>query len=233
MATAHLLDPVTVDVVSDIVCPWCFLGKHRLDRAIALVPEIDIEVHFRPYILDESVPPAGVGRTAWMEQRFGGRGEGPARIRAMHESLTELGAAEDIPFDFDAIRIQPNSLDAHRLIRWAGVEGVQGAVVERLFRLFFCEGADIGDPAVLRAAAEAGGLDGAMVSRLLASDADSDAVHQEIANARRVGITGVPCFIFDGRLAVMGAESPETLAMAIRQVFNQRAGGEAGEPEQV
>ncbi|WP_334177216.1 DsbA family oxidoreductase [Pseudoxanthobacter sp.] len=223
MTTTHLLDPVTVDVVSDVVCPWCFLGKHRLDRAIAMVPEVTVEVHFRPYILDESVPPAGVERTAWMEARFGHGGDGPARIRAVHESLTELGAAEDIPFAFDAIRLQPSSLDAHRLIRWAGVEGVQDEMVERLFRLFFCEGADIGDAAVLRTAAEACGMDGAMVARLLASDADTQAVAQEIETARRIGVTGVPCFIFDGRLAVMGAESAETLAMAIRQAFNQRA----------
>ncbi|CAG1003362.1 MAG: DsbA family protein [Rhizobiaceae bacterium] len=217
---------ITVDVVSDVVCPWCYLGQKRLDRAIAATPEIDVTVDWRPYQLDPTIPPGGIDRQQYMLAKFGD----PARIAQIHQRLVDLGAAEGIDFAFEAIRIAPNTLDAHRLIRWAGTagDGVQDRVVRRLFRLNFEEGANIGDLAVLADAAAEAGMDDAVVRTLLPSGADVEAVKTEIATASRMGITGVPCFLLEGRYAVMGAQDAEVIADAIRRVAEAKAKGEIG-----
>ncbi|MDB4273620.1 DsbA family protein [bacterium] len=215
---------ITIDVVSDVVCPWCYLGQKRLDRAIAATPEIGVVVNWRPYQLDPTIPPGGVDRQQYMLAKFGD----PDRIAQIHQRLVGLGAAEGIAFAFDAIRVAPNTLDAHRVIRWAGAagDGVQDGLVRRLFRLNFEEGADVGDPAVLAEAAAEAGMDDAVVRTLLPSGADVDAVMAEIATASRMGITGVPCFLLEGRYAVMGAQDAEVLADAIRRVAEAKANGE-------
>lgn len=217
---------ITVDVVSDVVCPWCYLGQKRLDRAIAATPEIDVTVDWRPYQLDPTIPPGGIDRQQYMLAKFGD----PARIAQIHQRLVDLGAAEGIDFAFEAIRIAPNTLDAHRLIRWAGTagDGVQDRVVRRLFRLNFEEGANIGDLAVLADAAAEAGMDDAVVRTLLPSGADVEAVKTEIATTSRMGITGVPCFLLEGRYAVMGAQDAEVIADAIRRVAEAKAKGEIG-----
>lgn len=217
---------VTVDVVSDVVCPWCYLGQKRLDRAIAATPEIDVAVNWRPYQLDPTIPHGGVDRQQYMLAKFGD----PARIAQIHQRLVDLGAAEGIDFAFEAIRIAPNTLDAHRLIRWAGTagDGVQDRLVRGLFRLNFEEGANIGDLAVLADAAAEAGMDDAVVRTLLPSGADVEAVKTEIATASRMGITGVPCFLLEGRYAVMGAQDAEVIADAIRRVAEAKAKGEIG-----
>ena len=212
---------VTVDVVSDVVCPWCFIGQKRLEKAVAAVPEVAVDIHWRPYQLDPTIPPEGKDRKQYMLAKFGSE----ERIREIHQRIEPLGAAEGIAFDFGAIKVAPNTLDAHRVIRWAGTagDGVQNRLVGRLFQLNFEEGANIGDSAVLIEAARESGMDVAVVEALLPTDADCDAVTSEIATAGRMGITGVPCFLLEGKYAVMGAQDAETLADAIRQVATEKS----------
>lgn len=215
---------ITVDVVSDVVCPWCFIGQKRLDRALEAVPDIDVEVRWRPYQLDPTIPPEGKDRKAYMLAKFGSE----ERLREIHARIGPLGATEGISFDFDAIKVSPNTLDAHRVLRWAAATGgeTQDRLAKRLFQLYFEEGADIGDHAVLVAAARAVGMDAAVVETLLPTDADRDAVANEVATASRMGVTGVPCFLLEGKYAVMGAQDAGTLADAIRQVAAAKARGE-------
>jgi predicted DsbA family dithiol-disulfide isomerase len=212
---------LNIDVVSDVVCPWCYLGKKRLERAIAGQPGEPIEVHWRPYQLDPSIPAQGLERRAYMINKFGNDG----RIEAAHERLRALGAEEGIAFDFDKIARAPNTLDAHRLIRWAFVAGAQDRIVDRLFKLYFEEGRDIGDRALLIETAAECGIDREVVAKLFADG--SDEVRAEIAQAQSLGVTGVPFFIFAQRFGVPGAQSVDVLATAIDQARKSLAGIEA------
>lgn len=208
---------IAIDVVSDAVCPWCYIGKRNLEAALADLPGVAAEIHWRPYQLDPTIPPEGVDRKAYLQRKFG------ARVAEIYGRVSEAGAAAGIPFAFEAIARSPNTLDAHRLIRWSWSAGAQDAVVERLFRDFFIEGKDIGDHAVLIEAARAGGMDGDIVSSLLAGDSDKDEVRGEIAAAQNLGVTGVPFFIFDGSFALPGAQPPDVLKRAIRKALEKRA----------
>ncbi|MES0156730.1 DsbA family protein [Mesorhizobium sp. M0018] len=214
---------ITVDVVSDVVCPWCFIGQKRLDKAIAAV-DIDVHIRWRPFQLDPTIPPEGKNRRDYMVAKFGSE----QRIREIHARIEQLGEAEGISFAFDAIKVAPNTLDAHRLIRWAGTAGeaIQNRLVRRLFQLNFEEGANLGDHAVLIEAAREAGMDASVVETLLPTDADVEAVRTEIATASRMGISGVPCFLLEGKYAVMGAQDADTLADALRQVAAAKARGE-------
>jgi predicted DsbA family dithiol-disulfide isomerase len=205
----------TIDVVSDVVCPWCFVGRKRLEQALELNPDIDVTVNWRPFQLDPTIPPQGKDRKRYMQEKFGGSD----RIFEIHQQLTELGKEVGIEFDFDSIEISPNTLDAHRLIRWASQAqpNVQDTLVGILFSYYFEQGKDIGDSEVLLEAAEEVGMDVAIVASLLPTDADTVGVRQEIDTANQIGVRGVPCFILDQKYAVMGAQSAETLADAIRQ----------------
>ncbi|RWC92005.1 MULTISPECIES: DsbA family protein [unclassified Mesorhizobium] len=215
---------ITVDVVSDVVCPWCFIGQKRLDKAVAAAGDVEVHIRWRPFQLDPTIPPQGKDRHEYMLAKFGS----DERIREIHARIEPLGEAEGISFAFDAIKVAPNTLDAHRLIRWAGAAGedVQNRLVRRLFQLNFEEGANIGDHTVLVEAAREAGMDASVVETLLPSDADVEAVRTEIATASRMGITGVPCFLIEGKYAVMGAQDADTLADAIRQVAAAKARGE-------
>jgi len=216
------MSKVLIDVVSDVMCPWCFIGKKRFEKALeALDGEVDVEVLWRPFQLDPTLPREGKDRDTYLSEKFGSI----ERARELYRNIEEAGAGEGIPFRFDAIAVSPNTLDAHRLIRWAqnAGEGIQVKVVERLFELFFLEGANIADHAVLIEVAREAGMDTAIVGSLLASDADRVAVQEEIATAQRMGVTGVPCFILDNKYAVMGAQDAETIADAIRQVAATKA----------
>ena len=214
---------ITVDVVSDVVCPWCFIGQKRLDKAIATA-DVDVHVRWRPFQLDPTIPPGGMDRRQYMLGKFGSE----ERIQQIHARIEPLGEAEGIHFAFGAIKVAANTLDAHRVIRWAGAAGedVQNRLVRRLFQLNFEEGANIGDRAVLVKAAGEAGMDASVVETLLPTDADVEAVRNEIATASRMGITGVPCFLLEGKYAVMGAQDAATLADAIRQVAQAKARGE-------
>lgn len=205
---------LAIDVVVDVVCPWCFLGKRRLDAARAEVPEIDLAIRYRPFQLDASLPAQGVERDAYMLAKFGDR----RRIDDAHRRLTDLGGDVGIAFAFDRITRAPNTLDAHRLIRWAGAAGHGEAAADRLFQLYFEEGEDIGDRAVLAAAAEEIGLDGAEIRDRLDAGTDADSVKAEIAEAARVGVTGVPFTILAGKYAVSGAQPVEGFVTVIRDV---------------
>ncbi|TGU86958.1 DsbA family protein [Mesorhizobium sp. M00.F.Ca.ET.151.01.1.1] len=215
---------ITVDVVSDVVCPWCFIGQKRLDKAVAAAGNVEVHIRWRPFQLDPTIPPQGKDRHEYMLAKFGS----DERIREIHARIEPLGEAEGISFAFDAIKVAPNTLDAHRLIRWAGAAGedVQNRLVRRLFQLNFEEGANIGDHTVLVEAAREAGMDASVVETLLPSDADVEAVRTEFATASRMGITGVPCFLIEGKYAVMGAQDADTLADAIRQVAAAKARGE-------
>ncbi|BBE71264.1 DsbA family oxidoreductase [Oharaeibacter diazotrophicus] len=206
--------PVTLDVVVDVVCPWCFLGKRRLDAALAGLPDVAATVRYRPFQLDPDLPAEGVERQAYMKAKFGDLG----RVDEIHRRLVDMGADVGIAFAFDRIERTPNTLDAHRLIRWAAAEGKGEAMVERLFALYFEEGEDIGDTAVLAAAAEAVGLDGAEIRDRLDAGEDREAVAAEVAEASRIGVTGVPFTILAGKYGLSGAQSTEVFADAIGRV---------------
>jgi predicted DsbA family dithiol-disulfide isomerase len=215
---------ITVDVVSDVVCPWCFIGQKRLDKAIAVASDVDVHIRWRPFQLDPTIPPEGKDRREYMVAKFGS----DERVREIHARIEPLGEAEGINFAFAAIKVAPNTLDAHRVIRWAGAAGevMQNRLVRRLFQLNFEEGANLGDHAVLINAAREAGMDASVVETLLPTDADVEAVRTEIATASRMGITGVPCFLLEGKYAVMGAQDADTLTDAIRQVAAAKARGE-------
>jgi predicted DsbA family dithiol-disulfide isomerase len=210
MTLENTAKPIVVDIVSDVVCPWCFVGKRRLEQAVA-EDGGDVEVRWHPFQLDPTIPAGGLDRTTYLERKFGD----PGRIAQIHERLEQTGREVGIPFAFDRIRRSPNTRDAHRVIRWAHTVGRQNEVAETLFRLYFIEGVDIGDRAVLVRAAADNGLDPATVTRLLEDGSDIDAVEQEIATAVRLGVSGVPFFIFASSFAVPGAQSPDVLRTAL------------------
>ncbi|HYC24705.1 MAG TPA: DsbA family oxidoreductase [Roseiarcus sp.] len=212
-----------IDVISDVVCPWCYLGKKRLARALAAERSENIEVHWRPYQLDPSIPPGGVDRQAYLRNKFGDDG----RLAQVHERLRALGAEEGLAFAFDEIERAPNTLDAHRLIRWASETGLQDAIVERLFSLYFQEGRDIGDRRLLAETAREAGMDFKDVEKRLSEGVDESEVRREISQAQSLGVTGVPFFIFASRFGVPGAQSAEVLSTAIERARNSLAGVEA------
>ena len=205
-------EPLVIDVVSDVVCPWCFLGKRRLAAAIGELGE-EALVRWRPYQLDPSIPPTGLDRKAYIERKFGK----DDRIEAAHERLRALGREAGVAFDFERIARAPNTLDAHRLIKWAQAADAQDAVVDDLFSLYFEQGRDIGERDVLLQVAEQAGLDRERVAAAFAERRDSDTIRQEIAQAQQIGISGVPFFIFAGRLGVPGAQDPSVLLRAMAQ----------------
>lgn len=220
---------ITVDVISDVACPWCFVGMKRLDRAIELAGDVDVQVRWRPYQLDPTIPKEGVPRRQYMLSKFGDE----AKLRAVHDRLVTLGEVDGIRFNFDAMEIAANTLDAHRLIRWAGSPkspaGAQAQVVKRLFEMNFEEGRDIGARDVLTEVAADVGMDVNLVEALLSSHADEDSLRNEIASAGQMGVTGVPCFLLEGKYAVMGAQDSEVLADAIQQIAAAKARGELDE----
>src|ERR1700761_902854 len=201
-----------IDVISDTVCPWCFIGKRRLARAMAMRPAITFDVKWRPFRLYPTIPKGGHDRKAYMRAKFG---EDPMKIVEMHKLIAAEGAKDGIEFDFAAIERRPDTLDSHRLIRWAEATGVQDEVVERLFIAYFENGEDIGDVRVLADIADLCGMDGVEVAELLESDADRAMVEREDQIAHEMGVTGVPAFIFANRVAVTGAREPEVLVMVI------------------
>ena len=208
------MNKVEIDVVSDVMCPWCLIGKRRLEKALTMLDGIEVEVRWRPYQLDSTLPEEGKDRQQYLEDKFGG----PEQAREIYGRIEEAGKSEGIDFAFDKIKVAPNTLNAHRVIRWAanGGEEAQQKIVERLFELFFIEGANIGDPAVLLEAAGTVGMNVEVMETLLPTDADLAEVQNEIEAARKMGVTGVPCFIINNKYAVMGAQEPATIAEAIR-----------------
>ncbi len=208
-----------IDFISDTVCPWCFIGKRRLARAIAMRPAISFDVRYRPYRLDPSLPRGGMDRAAYMAAKFGKNGG----VEEAQKVIAAEGAKEGIEFDFAAIRRAPNTLDSHRLIRWAALTGAQDEVVERLFAAYFENGEDIGDIRVLADIADVSGMDGAQVADMLESDQDLALVEREDQLAREMGVTGVPAMIFANKVAVSGAREPQVLTMVIDKALEMAA----------
>lgn len=217
-----------IDVISDTVCPWCFIGKRRLQKAMALRPDIAFDVRWRPYQLDAAVPKGGMDRQAYMRAKFG---DDPKKIVEMYKLIAAEGAKDGIEFDFASIQRRPNSLDSHRLIRWAEAAGVQDDVVERLFIAYFENAEDIGDVRVLADIADMCGMDGVEVAQMLEGDADLSLVAREDQIAREMGVTGVPAMIFGNRLAVSGAREAEVLVSVIDRVTEMAGNQPVTEPD--
>ncbi|WP_181703616.1 DsbA family oxidoreductase [Chthonobacter albigriseus] len=216
--------PLTLDVVIDVVCPWCYLGKRRLDAALETLPDFETSVRYRPFQLDPTIPPEGKERRAYMIEKFGD----PGRVAEAHARLEEAAAGSGIAFAFERIEVSPNTLDAHRLIHWAQEDDLGDEMVDRLFALYFEEGADIGDREVLIKAAEDVGLDPDFIGRNLDDGTDREAIQQAIAYAGQLGITGVPCTIIAGKYAISGAQPSAVMADAIRQVSDELARAAGG-----
>lgn len=212
------MTPLPVDIVSDVMCPWCLIGKRRFEKALAQLPALEVEVTWRPFQLDPTIPPQGIDRKSYLDAKFGGEDQ----AAEVYRRIRDAGETEGIDFHFERIAKSPNTLDAHRLIRWAGIEGAQDAVVERLFAMYFVEGRDLADHGTLTEAAADAGLDPAVIARLLEADADRCSVESEIAAARAMGVTGVPCFIIDNTYAVIGAQDPSVLASALAKRAGER-----------
>jgi predicted DsbA family dithiol-disulfide isomerase len=204
---------VHIEVISDVVCPWCYIGKRRLEMALALCPDVDVAVNWRPYFLNPWIPREGIDRQTYLETKFGS----PERYSVIAERVVAAAAMEGLVYAPDKISRQPNTLDCHRLILWSRSVTDPARMKQRLMDLYFAEGGDLSDPKVLIQAAIDCGMDGDLVRRLLASDADVDRVEGDATGAREAGIDGVPCFIFGGSVIVTGAQSPEYLANAIER----------------
>jgi predicted DsbA family dithiol-disulfide isomerase len=205
-----------IDVVSDVICPWCFLGKRRLDAALARIEDFDVLVRWRPFMLDPTIPPEGLDRQDYMLAKFG-----PERLKTIHDPLIAAGDELGVPFDFDAITRTPNTLDAHRLIRWAHTVERQHETAERLFMAYWSEGQDVSDRDVLARCAGDAGINAAQIRELLDSAQDVEETKAEIQHATSIGVTGVPTFILGQSYALVGAQSPEVLADAIGRVAKE------------
>ncbi|MFO0989430.1 MAG: DsbA family oxidoreductase [Alphaproteobacteria bacterium] len=212
---------ITVDIVSDAVCPWCFIGKRRFEQALAQAPgDVEVLVAWRPFQLNPEMPPEGMDRKTYLATKFGG----DARADQIYERVRKAGQSVGIDFNFKGIPRTPNTIDAHRLIGIAGRAGRQDAVVEGLFRAYFLDGRDVGDRDVLAAIAKAGGLDEKTIRDYLAGREDVDRVENEDAMARRMGIQGVPCFILNRKYAISGAQEPAVFLEAIEMLKREGAG---------
>ncbi|MCC6717924.1 MAG: DsbA family oxidoreductase [Acetobacteraceae bacterium] len=198
---------LVIEVVHDLVCPWCYLGVQRLLRALARRPGVGFELAWHPFLLNPDMPRAGMARSDYVVRKFGGE----ERARRLYGSITEIGRTEGLEFRFDRIRRTPSSIDAHRLVRFAARQGRADALAMALFAAHFSEGRDIGDTLVLAGLAQAAGLDAADARSFLCSDAEFEAVQGENLRAHRLGINGVPCFVLGGRHAIAGAQEGEVI----------------------
>jgi predicted DsbA family dithiol-disulfide isomerase len=206
---------IDVDVVSDAICPWCFVGKRRLEKAIAAVQgKHEIRVHWRPFQLNPGMPKEGMGRKEYRQRKFGSE----QVVADLDRRMMEVGRQENIPFALDKIKKTPNTLDAHRLVWWAGRSDAQNAVLEGLFRAFFTEGRDIGDRAVLADVASEAGLDRVAAAAFLESGEGLSEVRSEETKARDLGVEAVPFFMIGGRFAVAGAHEPDSFLEAFEEL---------------
>jgi predicted DsbA family dithiol-disulfide isomerase len=214
-----------IDMISDVVCPWCLIGKRRLEKAIVLRPDIPVELRFQPYFLNPWVPREGLSREQYLITKFGS----PERYRPIAERVAKAAAEEGLAYAPEKITRQPNTLDCHRLILWAGQSGNAARMKQRLMELYFAEGGDLSDRDTLVKAAAECGIDADAIRARLASEEDEARVQQDADSAKEAGIDGVPCFIFGGLIAVQGAQPPEYLAQAIDRAAKEYANRQAAE----
>jgi len=196
-----------LDVVFDVICPWCYIGKRRLERALGRRPDLALDITWRPFLLNPDMPPGGMPRQEYLVRKFGGE----ERARRLYAAIAEVGRSEGIAFAFERIQRTPSSIDAHRLVRWAARQGRGGVMAETLFGAYFERGLDIGARPVLAGLAGECGLDRRDAFSWLIGEADAEIVASENLRAHRLGITGVPCFVIAGRHAIAGAQEPEVL----------------------
>lgn len=213
---------VKLDILSDPICPWCYIGKANLDRALEQHPNHPFQIEWHPFQLNPDMPPEGMDRREYLETKFGGK---DGAIKA-YAPVVEAAEKAGLKINFAGIKRTPNTLNAHRLIHWAGIEGRQTAVVSMLFKAYFVENSDIGDIDVLADIADSAGMDAAMVRKLLDSDADAKDVAARDAWAREKGVTGVPTFVVAQQHAVPGAQPPELWAKVIGDIAAQDAAAE-------
>ena len=206
--------PIRLDIFSDPVCPWCYVGKANLERALARHPDHPFTIQWHPFQLNPDMPSEGVSKRAYLEEKFGGK----ARVDAVHERLREVARGAGVDMDPDKPQRMPNTLNAHRLIHWAGIEGVQQAVVDALMRAYWTEGRDIGDAGTLAAVAGENGMDREATLRLLQSDADADDIQARDQDARQKGVNAVPTFLIAQQYVVSGAQPTETWDKVIAEL---------------
>tara|TARA_Y100001960_G_scaffold316645_2_gene383879 strand:+ start:89 stop:766 length:678 start_codon:yes stop_codon:yes gene_type:complete len=219
---------MNVDIISDTICPWCFVGKRRFESALAERPDIQVEVHWRTFQLNPEMPSEGIDRREYVNQKFGNE----EKAHTVYDNIRKVGEIEGIHFDFEAIPRTPNTINSHRLIRWAGSAGFQDAVVECLFERYFIQGADISSQKELIDVARQVGMDADLVSGLFKLGEDIELVRNEDKAARAMGVNAVPCFVFAKKYVVFGAQEPD----AFKELFNhiaREAESEAGEPDSV
>lgn len=207
-------DPIKLDVMSDPICPWCYIGKAHLDKALANQPDHPFVIEWHPFQLNPDMPHEGMDRRAYLEGKFGGK-EGAVRAYA---PVVEHAKAAGLTINFEAMKRTPNTLNAHRLIHWAGIEGRQTAAVSALFKAYFVDARDIGDAEVLSDIADSIEMDAAVTTKLLQTDVDAQDIRDRDAHSRKMGISSVPTFIVAGKHAVPGAQPPELWAQVIAEL---------------
>ncbi len=203
-----------VDIVSDVVCPWCYIGKRRLEDALAQVDDVDVSVRWRPFFLNPWIPREGIERDKYLETKFGS----VTAYKGIASQVKDAAASEGLQYNSDRISRQPNTTDCHRLIYWAERLGTSSAMKQRLMDLYFKDGADLTDADTLVEAAVDCGFDPDTVRERLASDEDVEMISEAAQAAANAGVNGVPTFILGGKYALSGAQPAEQLADAIRQV---------------
>jgi len=208
---------VKLDILSDPVCPWCYIGKANLDRALASHPDHPFQIEWHPFQLNPDMPPEGMDRREYLETKFGGKDNAVAVYARVEQAAKDAG----LEINFDGIKTTPNTLNAHRLIHWAGIEGFQTFVVAALFKAYFVEGRNIGDIDVLADIADAAGMDAAVARALLQGDADKEDISARDAHSRKMGISGVPTFIVANKHAVSGAQPAELWSQVIADISAQ------------
>lgn len=208
---------VKLDILSDPICPWCYIGKTHLDKALANMPEHPFVIEWHPFQLNPDMPDAGMDRREYLERKFGGK-DGAVRAYA---PVVEHAENAGLKIDFEGMKRTPNTLDAHRLIHWAGIEGKQNAVVDALFDAYFVQARDISDPEVLSDIADSAGMDAAVVMKLLKSDADREDIQNRDTHSREMGVSSVPTYIVANQHAVPGAQPPEMWTKVIAEIMSQ------------
>lgn len=209
-----MTDPIKLDIMSDPICPWCYIGKAHLDRALEAHPDHPFEIEWHPFQLNPEMPAEGMDRRAYLEGKFGGK---EAAVRA-YAPVVEHAEKAGLKINFEDMQRTPNTLNAHRLIHWAGIEGRQTAAVSALFKAYFVDARDIGSLDVLADIADSIEMDASVVMRLLNTDADMQEIRDRDAHSREMGINSVPTFIVGGRHAVPGAQPPELWAQVIAEI---------------
>jgi predicted DsbA family dithiol-disulfide isomerase len=212
---------MTIDVYADIACPWCYVGRARLQQALDQRPNLDVTLQWRPFQLQPDLPPKGRDFRAVLEKKFGSWD----RVEQMFDRIRTMGGEEGLTFDFDAIEVAPNTADAHRLVLWAQEQNAGDAMATALFRAYFSEGRNVSNRDVLVACANDVGLDPEAAHTVLDGDEYADEVRASQQQAQRQGITGVPCYVFGGKQAVMGAQPAEVLTEALDDVATETPTG--------